>query len=92
MSAEVTHLKRQQIVDALRRGTVPRRGLELFAVGMDRFDKALDKELTSVAAGEGAFKAVRGDYGTQRQLDHISLDQLSRRHRLPHIVAAHRGV
>src|ERR1019366_5357583 len=80
MSAEVTRLKRQQIVDALRRGTVPRRGLDLFAVGMDRFDKALDKELTSVAAGEGVFKAVRGDYGTgktffSRWLEHRALQR-----------------
>ncbi len=78
MSAELTRLKRQQIVDALRRGTVPRRGLELFAVGMDRFEKALDKELTSVETGQGAFKAVRGDYGTgktffSRWLEHRAL-------------------
>jgi type II secretory pathway predicted ATPase ExeA len=47
---------------------------------MDRFDKALDKELTSVAAGEGVFKAVRGDYGTgktffSRWLEHRALQR-----------------
>ncbi|MBM3741094.1 MAG: hypothetical protein FJW39_35615, partial [Acidobacteria bacterium] len=33
--------RRIEILDALRRGTVPRRGLEAFAVGMDRFEGAL---------------------------------------------------
>lgn len=57
-------LKRRGIVDALRIGTVPHRGLELFAVGLDRFEKAIDEELGAVATGAGRFKAVRGDYGT----------------------------
>jgi len=77
-ATELSKLKRQQIVDALRRGTVPRQGLELFAVGMNRFEKAIDKELTSVEAGQGVFKAVRGDYGTgktffSRWLEHRAL-------------------
>ncbi|MFO0756705.1 MAG: BREX system ATP-binding protein BrxD [Byssovorax sp.] len=57
-------LKRREIIGALRMGTVPRRGLELFAVGLDRFEKSLDEELDLVAAGQGKLKAVRGDYGT----------------------------
>ncbi len=57
-------LKRREIVDALRIGAVPRHGLEAFAVGLGRFEKAIDEELASVAAGNGRFKAVRGDYGT----------------------------
>lgn len=60
----VSPLKRREIVDALRIGAVPRRGLELFAVGLQRFEKAIDDELLAVAAGNGRFKAVRGDYGT----------------------------
>jgi hypothetical protein len=56
--------RRQEIVDALRRGSVPQRGLDTFAVGLQRFEQALDEEL-AVAAGSGAvFKAVRGEYGT----------------------------
>ncbi|HAS84236.1 MAG TPA: BREX system ATP-binding protein BrxD, partial [Verrucomicrobia bacterium] len=43
--------KRREIVDALRRGTVPRQGLDQFAVGMDRFVDAVDDELGSVKAG-----------------------------------------
>lgn len=73
-------LKRREIIDALRIGTVPRRGLELFAVGLDRFEKAIDEELESVAAGKGRFKAVRGEYGTgktffARWLEHRALDK-----------------
>ena len=56
-------LKRREIIEALRIGSVPTRGLELFATGLDRFEEAIDEELDSVAAGRGRFKAVRGDYG-----------------------------
>lgn len=61
--AQVTDARRREIVDALRRGTVPRRGIEHLATGLDRFTKAIDEELASAASGKGAFKAVRGDYG-----------------------------
>ncbi len=57
-------LKRREIIDALRVGAVPRRGLELFAVGLERFEKAIDEELDAAGAGRGKFKAVRGEYGT----------------------------
>jgi hypothetical protein len=57
-------LKRREIIDALRMGAVPRRGLELFATGLDGFVRAIDEELDAVAAGQGKFKAVRGEYGT----------------------------
>ncbi|MCB9660517.1 MAG: BREX system ATP-binding protein BrxD [Sandaracinaceae bacterium] len=57
-------LKRREVIDALRVGAVPERGLETFAVGMDRFERAIDEELDSAAAGAGKFKAVRGEYGT----------------------------
>jgi len=55
--------RRIEILDALRRGTVPRRGLEAFAVGMDRFEGTFDEELKQVASGGSVFKAVRGEYG-----------------------------
>jgi hypothetical protein len=61
---DLSLLKRREIIDALRRGTVPRRGLELFAVGLGRFERAIDGELQAAAAGRGVFKAVRGEYGT----------------------------
>ena len=73
-------LKRREIIDALRIGAVPRRGLDLFAVGLDRFEKAIDEELDAVAAGRGKFKAVRGEYGTgktffARWLEHRALQK-----------------
>lgn len=56
--------RRREIVAALRNGTVPRRGVEVLASGLDGFVAALDDELAMAAAGNGVFKAVRGDYGT----------------------------
>jgi hypothetical protein len=64
MVESASPLKRREIIEALRIGAVPRRGLEYFAVGLQRFEKAIDEELDSVAAGRGRFKAVRGEYGT----------------------------
>lgn len=60
----VSPLKRKEIIAALRNGAVPRRGLEHLAVGLDRFEKAIDEELEMVAAGGGKLKAVRGEYGS----------------------------
>jgi hypothetical protein len=51
------------VIDALRRGTVPSNGLDLLAVGLERFTPALDADLDAVAGGGAAFKAVRGEYG-----------------------------
>jgi hypothetical protein len=56
-------LLRRDVVEALRRGTVPRRGLDLFAVGTDRFERALHEELDRCATGGAVFKAIRGDFG-----------------------------
>ncbi|HQU44834.1 MAG: ATP-binding protein, partial [Planctomycetia bacterium 21-64-5] len=55
--------RRQEVIDALRRGTVPRSSLDAFAVGLERFEAALDDELRKVGAGGSVFKAVRGEYG-----------------------------
>lgn len=55
--------RRQEIIDALRRGTVPQNSLDAFAVGLERFEATLDEELGKVAAGGAVFKAVRGEYG-----------------------------
>ena len=60
----VSPQRRTEIIDALRRGTVPKNGLDALAVGFDRFVRTLDQELDSVAVGRGAFKAVRGEYGS----------------------------
>jgi len=56
--------RRQEILASLRRVTVPRRALDTFVVGLDRFAGAFDEELEAVARGGGVFKAVRGEYGS----------------------------
>ena len=55
--------KRIEILDALRRGTVPQDGLDVLAVGLDRFRRPIDDELRRAADGGCGFKAVRGEYG-----------------------------
>jgi len=59
----ISRKRAEEIVDALRRGTVPRASLDAFCVGLDRFEAAADADLDAVAGGRGVFKAVRGDYG-----------------------------
>ena len=60
----ISAARRDDIVGALRRGTVPSTGLDALAVGIDTFAPTLDQELAAVASGRGGFKAVRGEYGT----------------------------
>jgi hypothetical protein len=60
----VSPARRREVIDALRRGTVPQAGLDLFAVGLDRFEQAIEDELSAVAGGGAVFKAVRGEYGS----------------------------
>ena len=55
--------RRREIIDAIRRGTVPQRGLDVFAVGLGRYKPAVNAELRAVAEGGAGFKAIRGDYG-----------------------------
>lgn len=55
--------RRREVIDALRRGTVPQQGLDALAVGLDRIAPAIDEELHVVAAGSAGFKAIRGEYG-----------------------------
>ncbi len=60
----ISAARRDDIVGALRRGTVPSAGLDALAVGIDAFAPTLDEELATVSSGRGGFKAVRGEYGT----------------------------
>lgn len=60
----ISPARRTEIIDALRRGTVPRNGLDALAVGMDRFVQAIDEEIASASSGRGVFKSVRGEYGS----------------------------
>jgi BREX system ATP-binding protein BrxC/D len=63
VSVEISGRRRREVIDALRRGTVPRNGLDVLAVGLDRFVPAVDAELATVMDGGSVFKAVRGEYG-----------------------------
>ena len=56
--------RRREIIDALRRGAVPESGLGALAVGLARFEAAIDVELDTAASGGAVFKAVRGEYGS----------------------------
>ncbi|HBE66560.1 MAG TPA: BREX system ATP-binding protein BrxD [Planctomycetaceae bacterium] len=60
---EISPEKRREIISALRKGTVPQRGLDFLAVGLARFDETIKAELSEVAEGGSIFKAVRGEYG-----------------------------
>jgi hypothetical protein len=60
----VSAARRREVIDALRRGTVPQTGLDLFAVGLDRFAPALDERISTTATGGAAFHAIRGEYGS----------------------------
>ncbi|MET8349021.1 BREX system ATP-binding protein BrxD [Micromonospora sp. NPDC005206] len=63
MTVEISARRRREVVDALRRGTVPRSGLDVLAVGLDRLTAAVDAERTAAIDGGAVFKAVRGEYG-----------------------------
>ena len=60
---DISRERRGEIIAALRKGTVPQRGLDFLAVGLGRFESAIAQELANVAQGGAVFKAVRGDYG-----------------------------
>lgn len=60
----VSARRREEIIAALRRGTVPSHGLDQLAVGLERFQGALGEDLDRVAQGGFAVKAVRGEYGS----------------------------
>jgi hypothetical protein len=54
----------EDIVQALRSGLVPRRGLHHLATGMDALMRAIELELDFVATGKGTAKWIRGEYGS----------------------------
>jgi hypothetical protein len=54
---------REHIFERLRSGVVPERGLEAFAVGIERQRGEVGRLLDLAAQGEGVFKFLRGGYG-----------------------------
>jgi len=57
-------LESTNIINALRRGTVPAGGLERIAVGLDVEEGVIGKQLDYVAQGGGDLKFIRGEYGS----------------------------
>src|SRR5262245_52891348 len=54
---------REHIFERLRSGVVPERGLDAFAVGIERQRAEVGRLLDLAASGEGVFKFLRGGYG-----------------------------
>jgi len=52
------------IINALRRGTVPADGLERIVVGLDVEEEVISKQLEYAANSGGDLKFVRGDFGS----------------------------
>lgn len=59
-----TRLESLNIINALRRGTVPASGLSRIAVGLSLEEDVIAKQLDYVAQGGGDLKFIRGDYGS----------------------------
>lgn len=75
----ISPARRREIIDALRRGTVPDRGLDALAVGLDGIGPTLDDELDVVARGGSGFKAIRGEYGSGKTFTARWLSERARR-------------
>lgn len=53
----------EHVFERLRSGVVPERGLDAFAVGIERQRTEISRQLDFAARGEGVFKFLRGGYG-----------------------------
>lgn len=71
--------RRDELLDALRRGTVPSASLDLLAVGLEGLRPALEAELDAVRGGRGVLKAVRGEYGSGKTFFARWLQEMARR-------------
>lgn len=60
----LSRARAEEILDALRAGTVPGVGLDAFAVGIDHLIPTFEDELRQCGQGRARFKAIRGEYGT----------------------------
>lgn len=54
---------REHVFERLRSGVVPERGVDEFAVGVERHRAELSRLLDLAESGEGVFKFLRGGYG-----------------------------
>jgi hypothetical protein len=53
----------EHVFERLRSGVVPERGIDAFAVGVERQRNEIHRQLALLEAGEGSFKFLRGGYG-----------------------------
>jgi len=63
MSGTLTRRDVEHVLESLRKGLVPERGLEAYAVGVERARGELQRQLDLAADGEGSVKFLRGGYG-----------------------------
>jgi hypothetical protein len=53
----------EHVFESLRKGLVPERGIDAFAVGIDKQRSEIHRQLDLAKAGEGTIKFLRGGYG-----------------------------
>ena len=53
----------EHVFEALRKGLVPERGIDTFAVGIEKPRSEVGRQLDLTASGEGSIKFLRGGYG-----------------------------
>ena len=58
----------EHIFEGLRKGLVPERGIDAFAVGIDKQRGEIRRQLDMVRKGEGGIKFIRGGYGCGKTL------------------------
>jgi hypothetical protein len=63
MTMTISDRDREHIFERLRHGAVPERGLEAFAVGIERQRAEIGRLLDLAGSGEGVIKFLRGGYG-----------------------------
>jgi len=61
--SQTSERDKDHIFESLRKGLVPERGVEAFAVGVERPRSEVHRQLELAAAGEGTIKFLRGGYG-----------------------------
>jgi hypothetical protein len=59
----LTHRDTEHIFESLRKGLVPERGINAFAVGIEKQRDELHRQLDLAAQREGTIKFLRGGYG-----------------------------
>ncbi len=59
----LTERDRNHVFEQLRKGLVPERGIETFAVGIEKQRDEVGRQLDLAVAGEGTIKFLRGGYG-----------------------------